>query len=230
MKSIAIKGTPTTVYSVGDDFDEPEVEATYSDESTQSVKAEFSGYDKNAAGNQIITVTYTEGGITKTIQYSIEVKSASSAAKFVKVTAEPTDWSGTYLIVYETSKLAFDGSLTTLDAAKNTQSVTISNGEIEATNAMLAITFDIAKSGSNYTLKSKSGYYIGQTSDANGLKSNTTTTYANTISINTDKSVNFVSGKAYLRFNAGTNDMRFRYYKSSSYTGQKAICLYKLQD
>ena len=75
-----------------------------------------------------------------------------------------------------------------------------------------------------------SGYYIGQTSNANGLKSNKTTTYANTISINNDGSVNFVSGGAYLRYNSASDQLRFRYYKSSSYTGQKAIHLYKLTE
>ena len=45
---------------------------------------------------------------------------------FVKVTSVPLDWSGEYLIVYEAGNVAFDGSLTTLDAASNTVPVTIS--------------------------------------------------------------------------------------------------------
>ena len=151
--------------------------------------------------------------------------------KFVEVTSAPTDWSGTYLIVYETGKLAFDGSRTTLDAGQNGVSVTISNDEIDATDAMKAIAFTITKSGTNYLIKSASGYYIGQTSNANGLKSSTTTSYSNTLSMSgTD--VNLVSGGAYLRYNAasGSSNERFRYYKSSSYTGQKAVQLYKLAD
>ena len=232
LASIVIDGTPKTEYTVGEPFVAPSVKATYSDNSSSLVSgAEFSGYNLETAGNQTVNVSYTENGITKSTSYGIVVKAAQGGVKkFVKVTSEPTDWSGTYLIVYETGTVAFDGSLTTLDVAKNTQTVTISNGEIEATDAMLAITFDIAKSGSNYTLKSKSDYYVGQTSNANGLKSNKTTTYANTLSLNSDKSVNFVSGSAYLRFNANASDMRFRYYKSSSYTNQKAIHLYKLED
>ena len=190
----------------------------------------------STAGDKEVTVTYTEDEVSATAKYTIKVaekvtepEEPSTTPKFVKVTSAPSDWSGTYLIVYESGKVAFDGSRTTLDAASNTKSVTISNGEIEATDAMMAITFTITKSGTNYTVKSKSGYYIGQTSNANGLKSSTSTTYANTMSYNSsDKSVNFVSGSAYLRFNAASSDMRFRYYKSSSYTKQKAIHLYKL--
>ena len=45
---------------------------------------------------------------------------------FVKFTSVPLDWSGEYLIVYEAGNVAFDGSLTTLDAASNTVPVTIS--------------------------------------------------------------------------------------------------------
>ena len=155
---------------------------------------------------------------------------AADKKTFVKVTSAPSDWSGDYLIVYEAGNVAFDGSLTKLDAVGNTISVTISNGEIAATDNTNAAKFTIAKSGTSYTIKSASGYYIGQTSNANGLKSSTSTTYSHTISINTDGSVNLVSGGAYLRYNFAIDQVRFRYYKSSSYTGQKAIQLYKLEE
>ena len=153
--------------------------------------------------------------------------SAAEEKTYVKVTTAPSDWSGDYLIVYEDGKAAFNGNLSTFDAAKNYGSVTIADNKITCDSAYQ---FTIAKSGSSYTIQSSSGYYIGQTSNANGLKSSTSTTYANTISMNADGTVNFVSGGAYLRFNAANDQMRFRYYKSSSYTGQKAICLYKLEE
>lgn len=151
---------------------------------------------------------------------------------WTKVTSAPSDWSGEYLIVYEAGKVAFNGALTTLDAASNTISVTISDGTITTTDAEAS--FTIAKYSSSYTIKSASGYYIGRTSNNNGLESSTSTSYENTISLNDDGSVNLVSGEAYLRYNATSSisngsqtGLRFRYYKSSSYTNQKAICLYK---
>ena len=241
LSSITLSGQ-TTNYTVGDPFEfTGSVTAVYSNGATKPVTpTKVSNPDMSTAGEKKVTVTYVEDEVSVSADYTITVaekvvepeepEQPSTTPKFVKVTSAPSDWSGTYLIVYESGKVAFDGSRTTLDAAKNTQTVIISNGEIEATDAMLAITFNIAKSGSNYTLKSKSGYYVGQISNANGLKSSQTTTYANTLSLNSDKSVNFVSGYAYLRFNANSNDMRFRYYKSSSYTNQKAIHLYKLVD
>ncbi len=152
----------------------------------------------------------------------------AASGTFVKVTSAPSDWSGTYLIVYETGKLAFNGGLSTLDVASNTVAVTISNGEIAATTALLNATFTIAKSGSNYTIQSKSGKYIGRTSNSNELDESTSTKYTNTITLNSDGSAHIVgSGSAVLRYNATSGQTRFRYYKSSSYSGQKAIHLYK---
>lgn len=154
-------------------------------------------------------------------------KAADVSGSYVKVTSTPSDWSGDYLIVYEAGKVAFNGGLASLDAVKNTIAVAISNNEIEANATTNAAKFTIAKSGSNYTIKSASGYYVGQTSNANGLKSNKTTTYSHTISLNSDGSVHMISGGAYLRYNAASDQCRFRYYKSGTYTEQKAIFLYK---
>lgn len=232
LTGIKVEGQ-TTTFTVGDTFKfDGTVTATYSDFTTADVTdyATFSGYDMSSAGDQKVTVSY-DG---KTCEYPITVKEASTGGDnentetkyYVKVTSAPTDWSGTYLIVYEDGKIAFDGNLTTLDAVKNTVDVTIEDGKIEATDAMKARQFTINASGH---IQSASGYYIGQTSDTNGLKSNKTTSYTNTFSLNTDGTVNVVSGGAYLRYNATSGQERFRYYKSSSYTGQEAISLYKLQ-
>jgi hypothetical protein len=115
-----------------------------------------------------------------------------------------------------------------LDAESNTVEVTILDNKIAGNFSTK--TFTIAKSDDNYIIKSASGYYIGQTTDANELKSSTSAEYANAISLNTDGTVNFVSGGAYLRFNYASNQLRFRYYSSTSYEKQKAITLYKLAD
>ncbi len=145
---------------------------------------------------------------------------------YVKVT--PTDdlTSGTYLIVYEDGSLAFNGGLESLDAVGNSIAVTINNNTIPSSSEVDAATFTYDKTAG--TLKSASGYYIGQTSDANGLASSETTAYTNTVSIDANGNADIVSsGGAYLRYNSASNQTRFRYYKSSSYTGQKAIQLYK---
>ena len=147
---------------------------------------------------------------------------------FVKVTSSDDITAGNYLIVYEDGSLAFDGNLETLDAEGNGINVSIVDGKIPATTATVAATFTIQPSG---TIKSASGMYIGQTSDANGLASSAETEYTNTVSIDEDgNAVILSSGGAYLRYNSASNQNRFRYYKSSSYTGQKAIQLYKYDE
>lgn len=147
--------------------------------------------------------------------------------KYVKVTEAPTDWSGDYLIVCETDKVAFNGGLPTLDAVSNTISVTISDGKIEANNTTNAAKFTIAKSGTGYSILSASGKYIGHSKNENKLTASSTA-LVNTLSMNADGSVNIIcSGGAYLRYNATSGQTRFRYFKSSTYTNQKAICLYK---
>ena len=194
----------------------------------------FIGWSEEKISETTTTPTILEAGSIydglATILYAVytRTETAASTEQFVKVTSAPSDWSGQYLIVYEAGNVAFDGSLTALDTAKKALGITIDNGVIQATDALKNSMFTIAKSGSNYTIKSASGYYIGQSSNANGLKSSTSTSYSNTISMNSDGSVNLVSGGAYLRYNAASDQLRFRYYKSSSYTGQKAICLYEL--
>ena len=129
-----------------------------------------------------------------------------------------------YLIVYEGGDVALDGSRTTLDVVSNTVKVAIVDGKIADSDTLRAATFTITEDG---IVKSASGYYIGQTKNDNGLAASATKTYINTISFNEDGTVNLVSSSAYLRYNAASNQNRFRYYKSSTYAGQKAICLYK---
>ena len=147
------------------------------------------------------------------------------AADYVKVTADADLTSGTYLIVYEEGGLAFNGGLEVLDAAQNTIAVTIADDKIASSADVDAATFTIDMTAG--TILSASGSYIGRTGDSNGL------TYGadamtNTISIDNDgNAVIVASGGAYLRYNASSGQERFRYFKSSTYTGQKAIALYK---
>lgn len=133
--------------------------------------------------------------------------------------------SGDYLIVYESGSLVFDGSLGTLDATSNHVAVTINNHRIAVSNEVDALKF--VYNASNHTLKSASGYFIGQTSDANGIQTSTSTAYTNTISFSGNNVDIVSSGGAYLRYNSLAEQSRFRYYKSSTYTNMEAIQLYK---
>ena len=144
---------------------------------------------------------------------------------YQKITSENDLTDGEYLIVYEEGGLAFNGGLAVIDAVGNSVEVTVSEGQIESSQTVDAATFTY--DATQKTLKGANGLYIGQATDANGLKSSAETAYENTISFDEEGNANIVSGGAYLRYNYAANQTRFRYYKSSSYTNQKAIQLYK---
>ena len=146
---------------------------------------------------------------------------SAATETWVKVTEEPTDWSGDYLIVYETGKKAFDGSLTKLDVTQNFKDVTILNNSITTTDCNFY--FTIAAVSGGYSIKSKSGYYIGRTTTKNGLDSSTETQYANTISLS--GGIKSSGGPKLQYYNSG-NSSKFRYYASS----QNAVALYKKQE
>lgn len=147
---------------------------------------------------------------------------------WTKVTSTPDSWDGDYLIVYEADNLAFDGSLTDLDAANNTKSVTISDGTITTTDCNFY--FTIASKTGGFSIKSKSGLYIGNTKTGkkpNGLDAGSTDSYTNTLSV-TDGVATIKSTKnsTILKYNATSGQERFRYFKS----GQQPIALYKKQE
>ena len=173
--------------------------------------------------SEVASATYTIKAVTPVVE----------GKSFVKVTSASDLIDGNYLIVYEEenkeSGFAFDGSLETLDASKNSISVIIAENTIVATDENKASVFTIAKADDAYTILSASGLYIGQTSDANGLKAQADALY-NAISFTDSGEADIISGGAYLRYNATSGQERFRYFKSSTYSAQKAVYLYKLTD
>ena len=161
-------------------------------------------------------------------------------AGYVRINSTDDLSEGQYLIVYEGESVAFDGSLSTLNVAENTIEVEVTNHRIEisndteVTNHRIEISndteaaeFTFAASNNDWTIKSASGKYIGRTSDSNGLQENGSITYTNIVSFSGDNVQIVGSGGAYLRFNANQDQKRFSYYKSTTYSNQKAIQLYK---
>lgn len=168
------------------------------------------------------------GGLLLQTNFNFNQTIAASGEKFVKVTSDSDLTDGKYLIVYEADGLAFDGSLKTLDVASNSIKVTLNktDSSINWAEELEKSVFEYSKSAN--TFKSASGYYIGKTSNGNGLDAKTSV-LTNKVSFESDGSANIISsGGAYLRYNSSTNQTRFRYYKSASYTGQKAISIFKL--
>ena len=177
-----------------------------------------------AVGTATITVTTDDGDFTATCD--ITVTAAPAAVNYEKVTAEPADWSGEYILVYEadaTNARVWKGA----DEANNYAEATISAGVIAAPEGAAVLT--IAKVAESdpvvYTIM-LGDKYIGQTSNSNGIKIQDDA-INNSISYNgTDAAVDIVASSAHLRYNSASSSY-FRYYKSSSYSSQKKIQLYK---
>ena len=177
----------------------------------------------NAAGEtvQVFDNTFEmpKSNVTVTATF---IRDTSSNGDFVKVTSTPTDWSGEYLIVYESGNIAFNGGLTELDAVNDYISVTIADNKIAATDATNAATFTIAPMTGGYSIKAKNGKYIGKTDASNGL-SESISPLTNTLSFSSGETKVRSASGTYLRFNNNDGQMRFRYYGS----GQQPIQLYK---
>lgn len=234
------QGTPLTASALvlTASFDANPTSVTFSEITAQDTKGlTFSpalGSTLNTLGSNTITVSYTFTGpqdgaqtITKSVQYTVSVVEAIT---YTKVTSTPSDWRGTYLIVFESSETAgyaFDGDLETLDATNNCLPVTISENVIRGNSeAIDNATFEIGRDTENdgkYYLKSHSGFFIGNDSDSNGLSSSTDSKLVNAFSIAESELAITALGGCKLRFNSASNQLRFRFYA----TGQNQVSLYK---
>lgn len=149
---------------------------------------------------------------------------AAGGAYYEKVTSELSDWSGQYLIVFETNNVAFDGSLDNLDSTPNTFEVTIDNARIESTATVDAKSFTIAPMTGGYSILASNGKYIGRGTNSNGLD-RSDSELVNTIEWSNDNPVITGAGGRVLGFNNDANQKKFRYLGSPA-----AIQLYKLSD
>ncbi|MCD7928583.1 MAG: CehA/McbA family metallohydrolase, partial [Clostridiales bacterium] len=148
---------------------------------------------------------------------------------WTKVTSAPSDWEGEYLLVYEadsTTAYVFDGTTSTFDYVE----AAISSSTITADETN-AVTLEAVDDG--YVLKNADGDYLYQSSDSNGIATSsnqsTAANYPLTVSV-TDTGVDLeLSSGPHMRFNAASDQMRFRYYKSTTYTSQQAVTLYALE-
>lgn len=160
---------------------------------------------------------------------------ASAGNSYQKIKADQADWSGEYLIVKEVDSLSqgivFNGTLTAeLNKKNNCFTVGISSDDVISSNQQTdAATFIIQKQADGtYTIRSKSGYYIGseQADSANMTTKKSTPLYC-TIRFESDTTtkVKIQSPLGYvLRYNADPTSNRFRFYAEGK---KKGIHLYK---
>lgn len=161
------------------------------------------------------------GDITLYALYSY----TTGSGDYVKVTEELSDWSGEYLIVYESGENAY--IFNAVDTADGYVSATTSGASIVNNAAVSAEAVTLTKMDGGYSILTKNGYIYG-TSGSNKLNFNATTAQVNTIEFNENSTIEIISNTSHFRFNNASNQMRFRYYKTASYNDQKAVYLYKL--
>lgn len=158
---------------------------------------------------------------------------AADEGVYKKVTSDQTDWTGEYLLVYEASETqayVFDGSLSKLDAVNNYQALEIADGAITA-DRTCSVTVEAVTGG--YVIKAANGQYIYAPSESNTIATSsnqsTAAKYPITFSVASDGVDIVLDSGPHMRFNASGDQMRFRYYKSTTYTNQKPVTLYKLE-
>lgn len=232
-------------------YDETNVTFEYS---TRNIDGEISAEKTSDKDNIISSISVNSGTISITLEPNSEEKEktatltlsftgaedvelnitqnaapGASTKYYVKVTEEPADWSGQYLIVYEDQSLAFDGSLTGGDSAIDKQgnytTIDIQDNQIMSTSAIDEISVTINAISGGYSIMTHSGYYIYNKTNKNGMDVSTTETGINSISLNSDGSCLIECNNTKLLFFNQKGSERFRYYTSN----QQAIHLYKLQ-
>lgn len=100
LTSITLGGTYPTTFETGDAFSHEGMVVTAhydgADDATVTTSAEFSGYDMSVADTYEVTVSYTEGEITKTAKYNITVSDPAPTGDFEELDGELV--AGDYLI------------------------------------------------------------------------------------------------------------------------------------
>ena len=178
-----------------------------------------------AATTTSVTITASIDDV-EDAQKTVNGITVASAPKFTKVTANKTDWSGEYLLVYENNSTAY--VWTGVDVANGNVSATINNNQIA--KPATAATLTIAKMTDGYSIQvnggnsgDNNGKYISGKSGSNTVNFETTAS-ANTLAYS-NGNVTITSNTSTIMYNSSSSDNRFRYYKSGS--SQKAVQLYE---
>lgn len=195
-----------------------------SDPATSDTRVEYTVPFEITATTTVKAVAVNEVGASEpaTATYTLFVVE-ETAGYYMKVIAEPTDWSGKYLIVYEDGADAyvFNG----VDDVNGYVSATTDGDVINANSEIDAVAVTVAAMEGGYSISTVGGY-IYKTAYSNGMDFGDVATVANTFAIS-EEGVVISSGsgeeKTTLRFNDASNQKRFRYYKS----GQQPVQLYK---
>ena len=176
----------------------------------------FSGFEKTFLQNARNILSISMSGAERTA-----TSIGATGEYYVKLNSAPTDWTGDYLIVYESESLVLDG-----DGDQKTHAeVTISDGKI-AYESGKAYNIRIDQSGSGYTMQ-LGNRYLGLDASKNALNLNESASsdgYKWTFrSVDgTLRAYNLGFSNRFLQYNASSH--QFRCYENA----QKEVQFFKL--
>lgn len=165
-------------------------------------------------GAQDVNVVITQEAAGATKQY------------YVKVTSAPTDWSGTYLIVFDDNKAHATVSGKDFNATSN--ALTISNGKIEATDDLSSAAVTISKKDSGYSILLPSGLYLKVSSASTISSSSAVANYLSFVNNTTQSGSIRISGDS--NFNTSSYILYHQSIYFRCYTNKLTTTNYKLPD
>ena len=177
---------------------------------------EYMGFSSSTIN---VDVTQTIRPVNKTT-----VTPATSQYELINSTSDLT--AGQYLIVSVEDSLAFDGSLSKLDAGRNNFAVTITDGVIANDSTVSGKYFTLSVSNDEWTITSASGGSVAHSGSKNGMDGSGT----NSISIEDGIATIIGTGGKGLAYNSvsGESNERFRYYTSPATDNNHGVSLFKL--
>lgn len=183
-----------------------------------------------AAVEHVVTISSELDPVTVTINQA-KVPSGETTAEYVKVTSEPQDWSGQYLIVWDDAAHA---TLTSKDLNK-TVDVAIVDDKIAVSDDLAPAVMTVVKNGDAYNMTFADGKYFGM--QHNGCKLFDT---AFALGFKYTEAGVEISGQAvnkevestyYLYRNVGSNGTFYRcYVHKNGQSGYTFPTLYKLTE
>ena len=223
-------------YTLGDDFVKPTVTAKYTAAADADVtsSATYSGYDPYTTGNQSVTISYTEGGITKTALYTATVSAASivETVTWTRVTSASTLFEGgTFIMGHEATAnsgvivpMRTEGTATTSAAgmmysgttAGSSGSGTINMSTLGDNGSAYEVTIGESSAVADAIYVKVGDNYLGNTNTKNNCKlfteQSTTTSYTLTAKSDDKFQLRIDANSSYYDLSYNTGSPRFAVY------------------
>lgn len=188
------------------------------------VTVTFDANNDAEAKTATIVLSY-DGAVSKEVVIN---QAAEGAVKqyYVKVTSAPTDWSGTYLIVFDDNKA--HATVNGKDFKETTEVLTITDGKIEASDAVNAAAVIISKNGNGYNILLPSNSYLKVSSSSTISSNSGVANYISYVSSNNQNGHIRISGDSNFNTNSYILYHQTSYFRC--YKSKLEIISYKLPD